>query len=134
MDMGCEPFLVASAVAGVMAQRLVRRLCPDCKQEVPLDHKMYDLSYPPASETVWKAVGCEKCNMTGYKGRRGLFELLVVTEDVASAIIARKSSQEIRDIALTHGMKRLREDGWAKAFKGLTSVEEVMRVTEEEQG
>lgn len=134
LDMGCEPFLVASAVAGVMAQRLVRRLCPVCKKEVPLDEKMYDLSYPPAAHTVWQAVGCEKCNMTGYKGRRGLFELLVVTEDVASAVIARKSSQEIREIALTHGMKLLREDGWAKAFKGLTSVEEVMRVTEEAQG
>jgi len=134
LDMGCEPFLVASAVAGVMAQRLVRRLCPVCKKEVPLDEKMYDLPYPPAAHTVWQPQGCEKCNNTGYKGRRGLFELLCVTEDVASAVIARKSSQDIRDIAMRHGMKLLREDGWAKAFKGLTSVEEVMRVTEEENG
>lgn len=134
MDMGSEPFLVASAVAGVMAQRLVRRLCPECKMQIPLDRKMYDLHYPPAGDTVWKAAGCELCNRTGYKGRRGLFELLMVTEDVASAVIARKSTQEIRDIAKTHGMKLLREDGWAKVFNGLTSVEEVMRVTEEDNG
>ncbi len=134
MDMGSEPFLVASAVAGVMAQRLVRRLCPNCKAEAPLDVKMYDLPYPPESKTIWKPGGCELCNNTGYKGRRGLFELLMVTEDVSSAIIARKSTQEIRDIAKTHGMKLLREDGWAKAFKGITSVEEVMRVTEEDNG
>jgi general secretion pathway protein E len=131
MDMGSEPFLVASAVAGVMAQRLVRRLCPKCKHEVPLDMKLYDMAEPPPTHTVWAPGGCEACTNTGYRGRRGLFELLVVDEEIESQIIARRSSQEIRDTAVKHGMKRLREDGWAKAFKGLTSVEEVMRVTEE---
>ncbi|MBO7653701.1 MAG: type II secretion system protein GspE, partial [Kiritimatiellae bacterium] len=75
--------------------------------------------------------GCESCTNTGYKGRRGLFELLVVTEEIESQIVARKSATEIREVALKQGMKRLREDGWAKVFKGITSVEEVMRVTEE---
>jgi len=131
IDMGAEPFLVASAVAGVMAQRLVRRLCPKCRREIPLDMKWYDLQYPPAKPTVWVPEGCEACTKTGYRGRGGLFELLVVTEDIESAIIARKSATEIRDIALKHGMKTLREDGWTKAFKGMTSVEEVMRVTED---
>ncbi len=131
VDMGAEPFLVASAVAGVMAQRLVRRLCPVCKKEIPLDRKWYDLPYPPAKETVWVPEGCDACTRTGYRGRGGLFELLVVTEDIESAIIGRRSSGEIRDIAIGHGMKTLREDGWLKVFKGMTSVEEVMRVTED---
>ena len=131
IDMGAEPFLVASAVAGVMAQRLVRRLCPKCKSTVPLDMKWYDLPYPPVSQTVWVPQGCESCTKTGYRGRGGLFELLVVSEDIESAIIGRKSASEIREIALRHGMKTLREDGWTKAFKGMTSVEEIMRVTEE---
>ncbi|MBP5226683.1 MAG: Flp pilus assembly complex ATPase component TadA [Kiritimatiellae bacterium] len=131
IDMGAEPFLVASAVAGVMAQRLVRRLCPACKREVPLDMKWYDLDEPPLSQKVWVPTGCESCTNTGYKGRRGLFELLVVTEEIESQIVARKSATEIREVALKQGMKRLREDGWAKVFKGITSVEEVMRVTEE---
>ena len=131
IDMGAEPFLVASAVAGVMAQRLVRRLCPVCKREVPLDRKWYDLTEPPPSQTVWVANGCENCTNTGYKGRRGLFELLVVTEEIESQIVARKSATEIREVALRQGMKRLREDGWSKVFKGITSVEEVMCVTEE---
>lgn len=131
IDMGAEPFLVASAVAGVMAQRLVRRLCPACKRQVPLDKKWYDLDVPPASQTVWEPAGCEVCTNTGYKGRRGLFELLVVTEEVESQIVARKSATEIREVALRQGMKRLREDGWAKVFQGVTSIEEVMRVTEE---
>ena len=69
-DMGVEPFLIASAVAGVMGQRLCRRLCPNCKHEVPLDRKYYDLPYPPARETVFEPHGCETCNQTGYKGRR----------------------------------------------------------------
>jgi type II secretory ATPase GspE/PulE/Tfp pilus assembly ATPase PilB-like protein len=131
IDMGAEPFLVASAVAGVMAQRLVRRLCPECKQEIPLDEKWYDLDYPPVSQKVWTTKGCELCNGTGYRGRRGLFELLVVSESIESQIIARKSSNEIRTQAAVQGMKKLREDGWVKIFKGVTSIQEVMRVTED---
>ncbi|MFA7172546.1 MAG: GspE/PulE family protein [Kiritimatiellia bacterium] len=131
IDMGAEPFLVASAVAGVMAQRLVRRLCPDCRKEVPLDMKWYDLEYEPQSQVVWNANGCELCTGTGYRGRRGLFELLVVTEEIESQIIARKSSTDIRMQAAAQGMRRLREDGWVKIFNGMTSIQEVMRVTED---
>ena len=131
IDMGAEPFLVASAVAGVMAQRLVRRLCPKCKQEAALDMKLYDLEYPPSSQTVWTPNGCEACTGTGYRGRGGLFELLVVSEEIESQIIARKSSLEIREQAARQGMKKLREDGWVKILNGMTSVKEVMRVTED---
>jgi type II secretory ATPase GspE/PulE/Tfp pilus assembly ATPase PilB-like protein len=131
IDMGAEPFLVASALAGVMAQRLVRRLCPKCRREIPLDPKWYDLPYPPSSQSVFDPFGCEYCKKTGYKGRGGLFELLVVNEEIESLIIGRKPASVIREASLRGGMKTLREDGWIKAFRGMTSVEELMRVTED---
>ncbi len=132
IDMGVEPFLIASAVAGVMGQRLCRRLCPNCRREVPLDRKFYDLSYPPERETVFEPAGCEGCAKTGYKGRRALFEVLEVDEEIEGAIVRRANATEIREISLSKGMKTLREDGWAKVFKGVTSVKEIMRVTEDQ--
>ena len=132
IDMGVEPFLIASAVAGVMGQRLCRRLCPDCRKEVPLDRKYYTLAAPPERETVWEPAGCEKCAKTGYKGRRALFEVLEVDEDIEGAIVRRENATQIRNLSLAKGMKTLREDGWAKVFKGVTSVKEILRVTEEQ--
>ena len=131
-DMGVEPFLIASAVAGVMGQRLTRRLCPKCMRQAPLDMKYYDLSYPPESQSVFEPVGCEFCSKTGYKGRRAIFEVLEVDEDIESAVIKRQNATQIRDISLSKGMKTLREDGWHKVFKGVTSVKEIMRVTEDQ--
>ncbi len=131
-DMGVEPFLIASAVAGVMGQRLCRRLCPACRKEVPLDMKWYDLAYPPESNTVFEPAGCDLCSRTGYKGRRALFEVLDVDDDIESAIIRRDNATQIQKIALSKGMKTLREDGWAKVFKGVTSVREIRRVTEDQ--
>lgn len=132
IDMGVEPFLIASAVAGVMGQRLCRRLCPSCRKEVPLDMKYYTLSAPPAKDTVFEPIGCEECTRTGYKGRRALFEVLEVDEDIESAIVRRENASVIRNISLSKGMKTLREDGWAKVFAGITSVNEVIRVTEDQ--
>ena len=132
IDMGVEPFLIASAVAGVMGQRLCRRLCPTCRKEVPLDRKYYTLSYAPERETVFEPVGCDACTRTGYKGRRALFEVLEVDEEIEGAIVRRENASQIRDISLAKGMKTLREDGWAKVFRGVTSVKEIMRVTEEQ--
>ncbi len=132
IDMGVEPFLIASAVAGVMGQRLCRRLCPKCMKEVPLDRKYYTLDVPPEKETVFEPVGCEACTRTGYKGRRALFEVLEVDEDIEGAIVRRENATQIRNMSLKKGMKTLREDGWAKAFAGVTSVKEIMRVTEEQ--
>jgi type II secretory ATPase GspE/PulE/Tfp pilus assembly ATPase PilB-like protein len=95
--------------------------------------KWWDLSYPPPQSTVWDAHegGCEGCAKTGYKGRRALFEVLEVDEEVESAIIQRQNATQIQDLALSKGMKTLREDGWAKVFKGVTSVKEIRRVTED---
>ena len=132
IDMGVEPFLIASAVAGVMGQRLCRRLCPKCMKEVPLDMKYYTLNYAPEKNTVFEPNGCDACSRTGYKGRRALFEVLEVDEDIEGAIVRRENATEIRNRSLAKGMKTLREDGWAKAFRGVTSVKEIMRVTEEQ--
>ena len=131
IDMGVEPFLIASAVAGVMGQRLCRRLCQDCKAEVPLDMKYYTLDAPPERNTVFEPNGCDKCSRTGYKGRRALFEVLEVDEDIEGAIVRRENATQIRNLSLSKGMKTLREDGWAKVFAGVTSVNEILRVTEE---
>ena len=132
IDMGVEPFLIASAVAGVMGQRLCRRLCQNCMREVPLDMKYYTLDVPPERQSVFEPVGCDLCTRTGYKGRRALFEVLDVDEDIEGAIVRRENATQIRNIALSKGMKTLREDGWAKVFKGVTSVKEIMRVTEDQ--
>ncbi len=132
IDMGVEPFLIASAVAGVMGQRLCRRLCPNCRREVPLDMKYYTLDVPPAKNTVFEPAGCDLCTRTGYKGRRALFEVLDVDEDIEGAIVRRENATQIRNISLSKGMKTLREDGWAKVFAGVTSVKEIMRVTEDQ--
>ena len=132
IDMGVEPFLIASAVAGVMGQRLCRRLCQKCMREVPLDMKYYTLDFPPERNSVFEPVGCDACTRTGYKGRRALFEVLDVDEDIEGAIVRRENATQIRNIALSKGMKTLREDGWAKVFKGVTSVKEIMRVTEDQ--
>ena len=132
IDMGVEPFLIASAVAGVMGQRLCRRLCPDCKREVPLDMKWYTLDAPPERNTVFEPNGCDKCTKTGYRGRRALFEVLEVDEDIESSIVRRENATQIRNLSLSKGMKTLREDGWAKVFAGVTSVKEILRVTEDQ--
>ena len=132
IDMGVEPFLIASAVAGVMGQRLCRRLCPNCRKEVPLDRKYYTLPYPAAKDTVFEPNGCDACTRTGYKGRRALFEVLDVDEDIEGAIVRRENATQIRNLSLAKGMKTLREDGWAKVFKGVTSVAEIRRVTEDQ--
>ena len=132
IDMGVEPFLIASAVAGVMGQRLCRRLCPQCKKEVPLDMKYYSLDTPPERNTVFEPAGCDVCTRTGYKGRRALFEVLEVDEDIEGAIVRRENATQIRNISLAKGMKTLREDGWAKVFAGVTSVKEILRVTEDQ--
>ena len=131
VDMGAEPFLVASAVAGVLAQRLARRLCPKCREQVALKAGWWDQPEPPPQDFVYAPTGCDACSRTGYRGRGAIFELLNVSENIGSLIIGRKSSAEIRKAAMAEGMATLRQDGWRKVFNGFTSVEELMRVTED---
>lgn len=127
LDMGVEPFLLASALTGVVAQRLARRLCPRCRRGRPPtaeERLQFQLS---GEETVFDAVGCPHCNGVGYRGRIGLFEVLVVSPTIRDAILAKAPSRQLYQIAREAGMRPLVEDGVAKAFLGLTSLSEVRR-------
>jgi general secretion pathway protein E len=117
LDMGIEPFLLSSSMLGILAQRLVRKLCPDCRKQ--------------DAQGKWHAVGCPKCSQVGYLGRTGIYELLEVDETIRTAIHNRESEQKLRERALAIGFKPLSEDGrrWVKS--GVTTEEELLRVTRE---
>ncbi|MCL4514443.1 MAG: type II secretion system ATPase GspE [Firmicutes bacterium] len=133
LDMGVEPFLVASTVRGMMAQRLVRVLCPHCRQEyVPSEAELRKIGYElPEGEHLYRAVGCPKCNDIGYRGRTGIYELLIMTPELESMVLGRVSSAQIKDAAVAAGTASLRDDGWRKVRMGVTTVEEILRVTQE---
>ncbi len=130
MDMGCEPFLIASSIMGVFAQRLIRILCPECKQPyVPTDEELATIEITPREAkgaTIYKAVGCNQCNQKGYIGRSVIAELLLITEDVRSLIMQRKDAGAIKKAAIQSGMKTLRQNGADKVLKGITTVEELI--------
>jgi type II secretion system protein E len=133
VDIGVQPFLVASSVRAIMAQRLVRRLCQNCKQSGNLSEtelRALSLESSHASETqVMKPVGCEQCRNTGYKGRMGIFEIFTIDDDVRHMINNRRSTLLLRQRARELGMRTLREDGARKVLAGLTSAEEVISIT-----
>ncbi|HMO05048.1 MAG TPA: ATPase, T2SS/T4P/T4SS family [Kiritimatiellia bacterium] len=137
IDMGIEPFLVASSVEGLVAQRLVRRLCPSCKKPRQVDHAfLQQIGFPIerlSEGTIYEPAGCEECRGTGFRGRTGVYELIVITDAIRPLIVARASSNEIKAMALKGGMYTLRDDGWNKVLKGVTTIEEVLRVTEEDE-
>jgi type II secretory ATPase GspE/PulE/Tfp pilus assembly ATPase PilB-like protein/RNA polymerase subunit RPABC4/transcription elongation factor Spt4 len=135
MDIGSEPYVIAGALIGVIAQRLVRRLCPNCRRQ-----------YTPPSETLramniaeadaatipfYKSVGCDQCNHTGYRGRIGIYEVMRVTDKLRRAIAAHASEAQIREAAVSSGMISLGEDGLAKVKSGITTPEELLRVVTE---
>ena len=131
MDMGIENYLVASTLVCVMAQRLVRRICPHCKarEDVP-DEALRKISAD--IREVWAGAGCEACSGTGYKGRIGIFEVLPVAGPIRELIMKRATNKEMKDKAVELGMRTLREDGIEKVKKGVTTVDEVLRVTQVE--
>jgi type II secretory ATPase GspE/PulE/Tfp pilus assembly ATPase PilB-like protein len=133
VDIGVQPFLVASSVRAIMAQRLVRRLCPKCKAPADLSEtEMRALRIEPGQlgETqVMKAVGCDNCRQTGYKGRMGIFEIFIIDDEVRHMINKRSSTLHLRQRARELGMRTLREDGVRKVLSGLTSAEEVISIT-----
>ena len=137
IDMGVEPFLVASSVEALVAQRLVRTLCKDCK--IPADLTKFDLEeigFPEdklEGSNVCQPVGCEACRSTGYRGRTGIYEVLVMDDSIRPLVIGHASASEIKHMALKHGMRTLRNDGWDKVLRGITTVEEVLRVAEADE-
>ena len=126
VDMGIEPFLVASSLEGVLAQRVVRRLCPSCRKTAPASEAVRENFRIPAGD-YWAAVGCEECRGTGYRGRIGIFELLEITPALHELILQRRSSAELK-AAVRDSMITLFEDGIRKAAAGVTTLEEVVRV------
>jgi len=132
VDMGVEPFLLASSLLGVLGQRLVRRLCPLCRQpHEPSDKENMALGQPALSGPLYSAVGCPSCNFTGYRGRTGIYELLSVDETLRRMIHDGVGEQDLRAYAMAHGMVNMRQDGMRWVRAGDTALEEVLRVTRE---
>ncbi|MFM7102150.1 MAG: GspE/PulE family protein, partial [Verrucomicrobiota bacterium] len=134
VDMGVEPYLVASSLEAVLSQRLVRVLCPQCRQ-VDASPAALTLAAQlkfPAGTPVYRAVGCRDCRQTGYHGRRGIFEWMEATPEVRRLILKNASSGEIREAALRAGMRTLGDDGWRLEREGVTTPEEVLRVTKDQ--
>jgi len=133
-DMGVEPYLVASVLEGVLAQRLVRRICAACRvPDTPNAADLEALGIEGAGgRPLSRGRGCDECRGTGYRGRTGIYELFPITEDARSLILKRAPSREIRRCAIEAGMVTLRMDGWLKACEGVTTVEEILRVTQED--
>jgi type II secretory ATPase GspE/PulE/Tfp pilus assembly ATPase PilB-like protein len=132
--MGVEPYLVASTLLCALSQRLVRVLCPNCKEPYepsPFEKESLGLR-PDEGVSFYNTRGCKQCNQTGFKGRTGLFEILVPDEEVRALIVAKSPASAIRDRAVESGMATLRDAGLRKVLKGTTTVAEVLRVTGEQ--
>ncbi len=135
VEMGIEPFLAASSVVGIMAQRLVRKICPHCREKYqPPTELLQELGEEglPAAPVFYRGRGCEKCMDIGYWGRIGIYELLPVDDHIRGLLLQNKDAASIRNAAIRHGMEPLRKAGLAKALTGETTLEEVLRVTQEE--
>ena len=139
VDMGVEPYLVASTLEGIIAQRLARRVCPHCyEMYTPEPERVQDLL---GSQTgiitsdllIPRAVGCKECRGRGYKGRIGLFEVILMSEELREMTIQRASASQLKRAAMRLGMKTLREDGWRKVVAGYTTIEEIVRLTQEDE-
>ncbi len=132
VNIGLEPFLVAAAVNGVLAQRLLRRLCKECKQQAAPSEEMTEFLSVQGLPTdqLWSAKGCDRCRKTGYSGRLGIYELVAVDDSLRDVIVRNPTVTDLRRLCTERGMVSLRQDGLRKAAKGLTSVEEVLRITE----
>ncbi|MHC3000400.1 GspE/PulE family protein [Microbacterium sp. HJ5] len=132
-EIGCEPFLVATALSAVVAQRLARRLCMKCREPlVEPTEVLTSLGFPHDPHDVpqlYKAVGCPACSNTGYRGRVALHEVMSLSDELESLVVTRATGNDMRQVALQQGMVSLREDGWSKVAQGMTTIEEVLRVS-----
>ena len=131
LDMGIEPFLISSSVIAVLAQRLVRVVCPNCKEKyLPSDEVLKDLGLIKKTK-LYRGKGCMKCKETGFVGRIGIFELLLINDEIKDMVTAKASANDIKKAAIKSGMRVLIDDGMDKVRNGVTTAEEVLRVTEE---
>jgi general secretion pathway protein E/type IV pilus assembly protein PilB len=135
VDMGVEPYLVASSLEMVAAQRLVRLICKKCRTEMPqADRDRLAGEFgSEVPDVLYKGAGCQNCQGTGYRGRQGVFEMMPITDEIRALILNRSSSRDIRKMALQEGMTSLRDDGWRLVREGRTTAEEVVRMTKDEE-
>lgn len=134
IDMGAERYLISSCLEGVLAQRLVRVICRECKTAIKPEKKVAQMIFKNSKPgNIYRGTGCNDCKDTGYRGRLGIYELFVITEEIRSLIVQKIGSHVLRQKAIEDGMITLREDGWDKVRQGITTVEEVLRVTQEEE-
>ncbi len=129
LDMGIEPYLISSTVLAFIAQRLVRMICPDCKAVDPTPVVLHGKTQEQIPSTVYKGKGCEACRMSGYRGRLGIYEVLVINPAVRALIMEKAPAETIKQHLVTGGWKTMRQDGWQKVAAGKTTPEEVLRVT-----
>ena len=130
LDMGVEPFLISSTVEAIMAQRLLRKICKHCKEPLDLEHVKLPSDFQiEKDETVFHGTGCRECRGSGYAGRTGIFELLIMNDELRELVVQRAAANVLRNVAVRAGLRLLREDGWDKVRAGLTTVEEVLRVS-----
>ncbi|MEO8440492.1 MAG: GspE/PulE family protein, partial [Spartobacteria bacterium] len=135
IDMEVEPFLLASVVKAFLAQRLVRTICPDCKEEVgyPVDYLNEIGATIPADFKFYRGAGCENCRQTGYQGRLAIYEICLITEPLKRLIMKKSDGGELKQCAISQGMLTLRQDGWRRVMEGKTTIEEVVRVTQTDE-
>jgi len=140
LDMGIEPFLVSSSLEALIAQRLVRVICHKCKVPLPADKKKEviqqmkgEVEFDPEKIEIYEGRGCEECRFTGYHGRTAIHEMLLLNEPIRELILARASSQQIKQKAISQGMRTLRQDGLEKVVAGITTITEIVRVTQQEE-
>ena len=136
IEMGIKPYLVASALQAIIAQRLVRRICPECKEPYyPPPAHIEELGFNPddyRGQPFYQGVGCHTCSYSGYRGRTAIHEIMVLSDDLRGMVLKTSSAEKVRRKAREEGMRTLREDGWQKVLRGDTTIEEVMRVTADE--
>jgi general secretion pathway protein E len=136
VEMGIEPFLAASSIVGILAQRLVRKICPDCRESYrPSPEMLQEMGLAnavPADALFYRGTGCPSCMDIGYRGRTGIYELLSIDDQIRDLLLQNKDSSSIKSAAIRNGMQTLRDAGLAKALRGETTIEEVLRVTQEE--
>ena len=136
IDMGVKPFLVASSIQAVMAQRLIRILCPKCKEPyTPEQVLLSAIGLEPKDikgKTLYKAVGCKECKDTGFRGRKGIFELMELTSEMREMVFKREPVDKLREVSRMNGMVVLLEDGVRKFLDGLTTIEEIISITHRE--
>jgi len=131
VEMGVEPFLIGSSLLAVVAQRLVRKICPDCKKPFRPEKSVLEKFGLPQDQIFWRGSGCSSCMRSGYKGRTGVFEILVMDGEIRRLLTSGADSVTIKEVAVKRGMTTLFDDGLSKVRKGLTTLDEVMRVTQE---